>query len=102
MPVIEFLRVFNLDELKLRHFAKRQNTFECNAVRIAPLLDGRPGNSAPDHQRLGRRARLLFRGAVGTPARCAKYPFQENQHLRSGLRHMTRTDDDVDYSVDEV
>ena len=69
-------RVVNIDELKLEHFAKGDK-FECNAVRIGPLLGAKelgysydvvpPGKrSCPFHSHRGEEEMFLILKGHGT------------------------------------
>ena len=152
-------RVVNLDELKLEHFAKGAQ-YECNAVRIGPLVGARdlgysydvvpPGKrSCPFHSHRGEeemffivKGRGLLRyGAETRPIRagdviCCPTGGPDTAHqilndsdaelaylsvstmreaevceypdsnkigaFATGVRHMTRAGDGVDYWTDEI
>jgi uncharacterized cupin superfamily protein len=75
MSVID-TRVVNIDELKLEHFANG-DTFECNAVRIGPLLGAHslgysydvvpPGKrSCPFHSHRGEEEMFFIVKGTGT------------------------------------
>ena len=69
-------KVINVDELKLEHFAKG-DAFECNAVRVGPLLGAKnlgysydivpPGKrSCPFHSHRGEEEMFLILSGNGT------------------------------------
>ena len=152
-------RVVNIEDLKLEHFA-RGDRFECNAVRIGPLLGAKdlgysydvvpPGKrSCPFHShraeeemffivkgtgtlRYGSETRKIRAGdviccptggpetahqivndsdgelaylSISTmmPAEVCEYPDSKKiGAFGGGLRHMTHTEDSLDYWVGEV
>ena len=152
-------RVINIDELKLEHFAKGDK-FECDAVRIGPLIGAKdlgysydvvpPGKrSCPFHSHRGEEEMFFIVKGTGTlrygsetrrirtgdviccpiggpetahqivndsdaelaylsistmmPAEVCEYPDSKKVGaFGGGLRHMTRTDDHLDYWTDEA
>jgi uncharacterized cupin superfamily protein len=158
MSVIES-RVVNIDELKLEHFMQGDK-FECNGVRIGPLLGAQslgysydivpPGKrSCPFHSHRGEEEMFFIVKGRGTlrygderrairagdviccptggpetahqivndsdaelaylsistkmPAEVCEYPDSGKIGAFGGtLRHMTRTEHDLDYWTDEL
>lgn len=152
-------KVVNLDELKLEHF-EQGSLFECDAVRVGPLLGAKelgysydvvpPGKrSCPFHSHRGEEEMFFIVKGEGTlrfgaetrkiragdliccptggaetahqiindsaaelaylsvstmmPAEVCEYPDSKKiGAFGGGLRHMTRTQDALDYWVDEA